>query len=102
MSQGRTKLPSRSFFPPPLAEIQPATAGLADLSRIAITNPWRQSAMSMRRETKASPSSYSRHFRTDHHLPLDAVIAIEESGVDLGEFHEQEHENDRAVGLEGH
>ena len=58
--------------------------------------------MSKRRETKASPSSYARHFRTDHHLPIDAVIAIEESGADLGDFHEQEHENDRAVGLEGH
>lgn len=45
--------------------------------------------------------SYARHLKTDHCLPADAVTAIDASGVDLRKFHDEEHDNDAALGLGG-
>jgi len=49
----------------------------------------------------ADRESYARHLRTEHSLPADAVSAINHSGVDLGAFHDDEHNNDAALGLGG-
>ena len=45
--------------------------------------------------------AHARHLRTEHSLPADAVAAIDHSGVDLGAFHDDEHNNDAALGLGG-
>jgi hypothetical protein len=50
---------------------------------------------------KTDRASYARHLKSDHSLPADAVTAIDGSGVDLREFHDEEHDNDAAVGLGG-
>jgi hypothetical protein len=49
----------------------------------------------------ADREAYARHLRTEHSLPADAVAAIDHSGVDLGAFHDDEHNNDAAIGLGG-
>ena len=49
----------------------------------------------------ADRESYASHLRTEHSLPADAVAAIDHSGVDLGAFHDDEHNNDAALGLGG-
>ena len=49
----------------------------------------------------ADRESYASHLRTEHSLPAEAVAAIDHSGVDLGAFHEDEHNNDAALGLGG-
>ncbi|MDQ6883764.1 MAG: hypothetical protein M3077_05935 [Candidatus Dormibacteraeota bacterium] len=49
----------------------------------------------------ADRESYARHLRAEHSLPADAVAAIDHSGVDLGAFHSDEHNNDAAIGLGG-
>ena len=49
----------------------------------------------------ADRESYARHLRTEHSLPADAVSAIDHSGVDLGAFHDDEHNNDAEIGLGG-
>jgi len=49
----------------------------------------------------ADRESYATHLRTEHSLPADAVAAIDHSGVDLGAFHDDEHNNDAALGLGG-
>ena len=49
----------------------------------------------------ADRESYASHLRTAHSLPADAVAAIDNSGVDLGAFHDDEHNNDREIGLGG-
>jgi hypothetical protein len=49
----------------------------------------------------ADRESYARHLRVEHSLPADAVAAIDHSGVDLGAFHDDEHNNDAALGLGG-
>ncbi|MDQ6884023.1 MAG: hypothetical protein M3077_07270 [Candidatus Dormibacteraeota bacterium] len=49
----------------------------------------------------ADRESYASHLRTEHSLPADAVAAIDHSGVDLGAFHDDEHNNDDAIGLGG-
>jgi hypothetical protein len=50
---------------------------------------------------KTDRASYARHLKSDHSLPAEAVTAIDESGVDLREFHGEEHNNDAALGLGG-
>jgi len=45
--------------------------------------------------------AYASHLRTEHSLPAGAVAAIDQSGVDLGAFHDDEHNNDDAIGLGG-
>ena len=49
----------------------------------------------------ADRESYASHLRTEHSLPAEAVAAIDNSGVDLGAFHDDEHNNDAALGLGG-
>jgi len=49
----------------------------------------------------ADRESYASHLRTEHSLPADAVAAIDHSGADLGAFHDDEHNNDVALGLGG-
>ncbi len=46
-------------------------------------------------------ASYARHLAVDHRLPGDAVAAIDDHGVDLRTFHDEEHDNDAALGLGG-
>lgn len=41
------------------------------------------------------------HLKQDHQLPADAVADIDRHGVDLREFHDEEHANDAALGLDG-
>src|ERR1700682_5010750 len=50
----------------------------------------------------AERESYASHLRTKHSLPADAVAAIDHSGVDLGAFHDDEHNNDDAIGRGSH
>lgn len=45
--------------------------------------------------------SFAQHLKTRHVLPDDAVDAMEQRGIDLAEFHDDEHDNDRAIGLDG-
>lgn len=46
--------------------------------------------------------SYVRHLKRDHVLPDDAVDAADAAGANLRAFHDDEHANDAAVGLDGH
>lgn len=47
-------------------------------------------------------SSYVRHLKSDHALPDDAIDAADTAGADLQSFHEDEHMNDAALGLDSH
>ena len=49
----------------------------------------------------ADREAYASHLRTEHSLPAGAVAAIDQSGVDLGAFHADEHNNDDAIGMGG-
>jgi len=57
--------------------------------------------MSLATDSDADPKSFAQHLKADHVLPDDAVDVMDRRGVDLGEFHKQEHDNDAALGLSG-
>ncbi len=52
-------------------------------------------------DRQSSRLSFAQHLKTRHVLPDDAVDAMEQRGIDLAEFHDDEHDNDRAIGLDG-
>ncbi|MDQ6878656.1 MAG: hypothetical protein M3082_13410 [Candidatus Dormibacteraeota bacterium] len=57
--------------------------------------------MSLAADSHADPKSIVQHLKADHVLPDDAVDVMDHRGVDLRDFHKQEHDNDAALGLSG-
>jgi len=52
-------------------------------------------------DSRSDRQGFAQHLKTDHVLPDDAIDVMDQRGVDLGEFHKQEHDNDAAIGLFG-
>ncbi len=60
-----------------------------------------RSQLSLATDSDADPKSIAQHLKADHVLPDDAVDVMDQRGVDLRDFHNQEHDNDAALGLSG-